>query len=71
MAGALLEEPTVVGVESIAAGAVTVRIIAKCAPGENFPVQREIRERLKVALDRSGRARPAAAAPYGAGAPRA
>ena len=52
--GRLLEEPTVVGVESIAAGAVTVRIIAKCAPNENFPVQREIRERLKVALDRSG-----------------
>ena len=34
--GRLLEEPTVVGVESIAAGAVTVRIIAKCAPNENF-----------------------------------
>ena len=62
--GRLLEEPTVVGVESIAAGAVTVRIIAKCAPNENFPVQREIRERLKVALDRSG-VRAPQLAPYG------
>src|SRR6478609_5337175 len=69
--GRLLEEPTVVGVESIAAGAVTVRIIAKCAPNENFPVQREIRERLKVALDRSG-VRAPQLAPYGAAAaPRA
>ena len=66
--GRLLEEPTVVGVESIAAGAVTVRIIAKCAPNENFPVQREIRERLKVALDRSGIRAPQLA-PYGGGAP--
>jgi small-conductance mechanosensitive channel len=68
--GRLLEEPTVVGVESIAAGAVTVRIIAKCAPNENFPVQREIRERLKVALDRSGIRAPQLA-PYGGSAPRA
>ena len=51
-----------VGVESIAAGAVTVRIVAKCAPGENFPLQREIRERVKVALDRGGCAPRAAAA---------
>ena len=35
--GRLLEEPTVVGVESIAAGAVTVRIIAKCAPERELP----------------------------------
>ena len=59
--GRLLEEPSVVGVESIAAGAVTVRIVAKCAPGEDFPLQRELRERVKVALDRARRARPAAA----------
>src|SRR5689334_5541514 len=68
--GRLLEEPTVVGVESIAAGAVTVRIIAKCAPNENFPVQREIRERVKVALDRAGIRGPQLA-PYGGSAPRA
>ena len=47
---------------------VTVRIIAKCAPNENFPVQREIRERLKVALDRSGIRAPQLA-PYGGTAP--
>jgi small-conductance mechanosensitive channel len=40
----LLEEPVVAGVESMTGGVVTVRIIAKCAPNENFPVSREIRE---------------------------
>jgi moderate conductance mechanosensitive channel len=69
--GRLLEEPSVVGVESIAAGAVTVRIVAKCAPGEEFPLQRELRERVKVALDRGGVRAPQLLPPYGAGAPRA
>jgi small-conductance mechanosensitive channel len=68
--GRLLEEPSVVGVESIAAGAVTVRIVAKCAPGEDFPVQRELRERVKVALDRSGVRAPQLLPPYGGGVPR-
>jgi small conductance mechanosensitive channel len=69
--GRLLEEPSVVGVESIAAGAVTVRIIARCAPGEDFPVQREIRERVKMALDRGGVRGPQLLPPYGGGVPRA
>ena len=50
----LLEEPVVAGVESMAGGVVTVRIIAKCAPNENFPVSREIRERVKAAFDAPG-----------------
>jgi len=50
----LLEEPVVAGVESMAGGVVTIRIIAKCAPNENFPVSREIRERVKAALDAAG-----------------
>ncbi|MHA3838225.1 mechanosensitive ion channel family protein [Terrabacter sp. AAH1] len=50
----LLDEPNVVGVESIANGAITIRIIAKTIANEQFGVQREMRERIKVALDREG-----------------
>ena len=46
-----VEEPQVLGVESIAGNTMTIRTIADCVPGENFSVQREMRERLKVALD--------------------
>jgi small conductance mechanosensitive channel len=63
----LLEEPVVAGVESMAGGVVTVRIIAKCAPNENFPVSREIRERVKAALDRAGIRSPHVVPPYGGG----
>src|SRR5450759_2574159 len=50
----LLEEPVVAGVESMIGGVVTVRVIAKCAPTESFPVSREIRERVKTAFDQAG-----------------
>ena len=50
----LLEEPVVAGVESMTGGVVTIRIIAKCAPNENFPVSREMRSRVKAALDAAG-----------------
>ncbi|NUO90905.1 MAG: mechanosensitive ion channel family protein [Dermatophilaceae bacterium] len=50
----LLEQPNVVGVESIANGAITIRVIAKTMANEQFGVQREMRERIKVALDREG-----------------
>jgi moderate conductance mechanosensitive channel len=61
----LLEAPEVVGVESMTGGVVTIRIIAKCAPNENFPVSREIRERVKAALDRAGVRSPHVPAPWG------
>jgi small-conductance mechanosensitive channel len=50
----LLEEPNVVGVESITGAVVTVRIIAKCAPEQQYGVSREIRERVKAAFDAHG-----------------
>jgi small conductance mechanosensitive channel len=67
----LLEEPVVAGVESMVGGVVTVRIIAKCAPNESFPVSREIRERVKAAFDQAGIRAPQVTPPYGAvpGAP--
>ncbi len=52
--GKLLERPNVVGVESMAGGVVTIRIVAKCAPGANFDVQRELREAVKAAFDKEG-----------------
>ncbi len=50
----LLEEPSVLGVESVSGGTVTIRVLAKCAPDANFSVQREIRERVKAAFDEHG-----------------
>lgn len=47
----LLEEPNVVGVESITGNVVTIRIIAKTAPEQQYGVSREIRERVKAAFD--------------------
>jgi small conductance mechanosensitive channel len=63
----LIEEPVVAGVESMAGGVVTVRIIAKCAPNESFPVSREIRERVKAAFDQAGIRAPVVMPPYGGG----
>jgi len=60
----LIEKPVVAGVESMVGGVVTVRIVAKCEPNESFPVQREIRERVKAALDTAGIRAPQVAPPY-------
>ena len=47
-------EPKVLGVESISGATMTIRVLTQCATGENFGVQRELRERLKSALDAAG-----------------
>ncbi|MCA0336117.1 MAG: mechanosensitive ion channel family protein [Actinobacteria bacterium] len=60
----LLEEPDVVGVESISGQTMTIRTVAKCAPNQNFAVQRELRERIKAALDAAGVKAPPVA-PFG------
>jgi small-conductance mechanosensitive channel len=62
----LLEEPVVVGVESIQGNVVTVRVTARCAPNENLTVQRELRQRVKDAFDSAGVKAPAFA-PFGLG----
>ncbi|WP_344255402.1 mechanosensitive ion channel family protein [Terrabacter carboxydivorans] len=67
----LLEEPKVVGVESIANGAITIRVIAKTIANEQFGIQREIRERVKLAFDREGVRSPLPVMPpYGGTAPK-
>ncbi|NLJ53942.1 MAG: mechanosensitive ion channel family protein [Intrasporangiaceae bacterium] len=50
----LIEAPNVVGVESITGTTMTIRTIAKCVPNAHFGVQRELRERIKAALDAAG-----------------
>lgn len=50
----LIEEPQVVGVESMTGTAVTVRIIAKTAAEQQYGVSRELRERVKAAFDEAG-----------------
>lgn len=54
----LREDLSVLGVESISAGTVVVRVLARCAPDENWGIQREIRRRVKDAFDREGIAGP-------------
>jgi len=66
----LLEEPNVVGVESMSAGVITIRVLAKTVANEQFAIQREIREQVKGALDRAGIKSPSPALPpYGGGKP--
>lgn len=50
----LLEAPQVLGVESITGTAMTLRVTAKCVANQQWGLQREIRERSKVALDAAG-----------------
>lgn len=50
----LLEAPRVLGVETVAGGAVTLRVLAKCKAEQHFAVQREIRERAIVAFREAG-----------------
>lgn len=50
----LLDEPQVLGVESVSGTAVTIRVLAKTAPEQQYGVSREIRERVKAAFDAAG-----------------
>ncbi|MDQ2755924.1 MAG: mechanosensitive ion channel family protein [Actinomycetota bacterium] len=50
----LVEAPTVAGVESVAAGIATIRVLAKCAPTRNVGVQREMRERVLAGFAEAG-----------------
>lgn len=55
----LLERPSVAGVESVVGGTMTIRIFAKCLPGEQFAVPRVVRKRAKAAFDAAGVRGPA------------
>jgi small conductance mechanosensitive channel len=53
-AGVVLEEPEVWGVEDLAPDGVTIRLVVKTQPAEQFKVLRELRLRIKAALDAVG-----------------
>ncbi len=50
----VLEEPEVWGVEDFGADGITIRLVVKTQPSEQFKVLRELRVRLKAALDEAG-----------------
>lgn len=50
----ILEPASVAGVESIAGGTMLIKVFVKCLPNEHWAVQREIRERTKIALHKAG-----------------
>lgn len=50
----LLEKPTVAGVDAVANGAANIRVFAKCAPNQQWGVQRDILERCVAALQAAG-----------------
>jgi small conductance mechanosensitive channel len=52
--GRLLATPTVAGIESILGQTMTIRVLAEAAPSEKVAIQRELRQRIKSALDAAG-----------------
>ena len=50
----VLEEPTVVGVQAFGADAVTIRVMLKTEPSEQWATARLMRKRIKDAFDEAG-----------------
>jgi small conductance mechanosensitive channel len=50
----LLDEPSIMGVESIDLDQVNVRVVARTLPGRQFEVSRDLRERIVLAFARAG-----------------
>jgi small conductance mechanosensitive channel len=59
-ASVILAEPSVLGVESLAPGRVVIRVVVRTRPQEQWRVERELRQRIKKALDDAGIALPSA-----------
>lgn len=53
-AGKILEPPSVLGVQGVAADGVTLRVVVKTAVGNNAPVARALRSRIIERLRRDG-----------------
>ena len=49
--GDIIEEPQVVGVQNLGIDGITLRLVAKTDPSEQWAVARELRIRLKEAFD--------------------
>jgi moderate conductance mechanosensitive channel len=52
--GVILEEPEVWGVQELSTDEIVVRLAARTAPLRQWEVGRELRERMKIALDAAG-----------------
>jgi small-conductance mechanosensitive channel len=52
--GIIIEEPEVTGVEMLAADSVTIRVMVKTAPLEQWAVARALRQRIKARFDHEG-----------------
>jgi moderate conductance mechanosensitive channel len=52
--GVILEEPKVWGVQSLSSSEATWRLVAMTTPPRQYEVERELRERIKAALDEHG-----------------
>lgn len=50
----IIEEPEVTGVEMLAADSVTIRVLVKTAPLEQWAVARALRQRIKARFDHEG-----------------
>lgn len=50
----VLEDPEILGVQDLGADAVVIRMWMKTQPGEQWTLSRELRRRLKLALDDAG-----------------
>ncbi|GAA5154545.1 mechanosensitive ion channel family protein [Nocardioides marinquilinus] len=52
--GQIIEEPSVWGVENLGIDGITVRVVLKTTPGEQWAVAREMRQRIKGRFDHEG-----------------
>ena len=50
----LLDEPSVMGIESISVDQFEVRVVARTLPGKQFEVGRKLRGRISIALREAG-----------------
>ena len=48
-----LSEPEIWGIESLSADSVEIRLVIKTRPGEQWAISRELRRRIKIALDQA------------------
>lgn len=75
----IIQEPTMAGVQAFGDNSIALRLMVRTEPGEQFGTARELRKRLKLALDEAGieipfpqrtiwvRSQPGTALPDGAG----
>ncbi|CAM3824546.1 mechanosensitive ion channel family protein [Smaragdicoccus niigatensis] len=61
----LLDEPSVMGIESLEVDKINIRMVARTLPGKQFQVSRELRVRVAAALRREGHSSAAAAVTVG------